>query len=178
MVSFGLCAMAQEPAKAETKVSGNTKVTFSSNSAPMKDKKNDRIHVTPNNVIQYGKDNVVKISVDKIQDKQLIVKVVSEDLCDFRKGSTFGEYVFTPKAREGEVTVRVGYMDVLGAYQNLGNIQLIIGGSQRPANGNVRPSGEAERVNSEPQRGGDRPADNKTITSKRTTTTVEETVVQ
>jgi len=184
MVGLGLCAMAQQPSvkptatvKKTQPVSGNTKVTFSSNSAPTKDKKNDKIHVSPSHQIQYGKDNVVKISVDGIQDKQLIVKVVSEDLCACRKGETFGEYVFTPKAERGVVTVRVGHMDVLGAYQNLGNIELFIGDRQRPAEGNVRPEGEAERVNQEGQRGSQRPDPDKKVTTKRTTTTVEETTV-
>ena len=93
---------------------------------------------------------MIKFSVDKIQDKQLIVKVVSEDLCNFRKGENFGEYVFTPKAEKGTVTVRVGYMDVLGAYQNLGNVELYIGSQTRSTD--ARSNGNAERANTQPQR--------------------------
>jgi hypothetical protein len=149
-VSFGLMAMAQQPAaKKDVKVKGDTKVTFSSSSAPLQQERNGRIHVSSYE-LKYGQDNVIKFSVDKIQDKQLIVKVVSEDLCSFRKGENFGEYVFTPKAEKGTVTVRVGYMDVLGAYQNLGNVELYIGSQTRATD--ARSNGNAERANTQPQR--------------------------
>jgi len=184
LLGLGFFAMAQQPSvkpatmKDASKISGQTKVTFSSSSAPLKqDQKNDRIKVSQRHLV-YGQDNVVKFSVDNIQDKQLIVKVVSENLCAFRKGEKFGEYIFTPRAKEGVVTVRVGHMDVLGAYQNLGNIELFIGNRERPANGNVRPEGDAVRANTEAQRNSDNPSDKKTVTNKRTTVTVEETTAQ
>jgi len=178
VLGLSLIANAQQPATRDaSRISGETKVTFSSSSAPLNQgQTNDRIHVSQRH-LSYGQDNVIKFSVDKIQDKQLIVKVVSEDLCAFRKGEKFGEYIFTPKAKEGEVTVRIGYMDMLGAYQNLGNVQLFISNRERTANDNVRPEGEAERVTTQPQQRGNTPSAT-SVTNRRTEVTVEETVAQ
>jgi len=177
--SLGLFAMAQQPTvKAQGQVKGDTKVTFTSSSAPNKQDNKDRIHISEN-VLKYGQENVIKFSVDKIQDKQLIVKVVSEDLCAFRKGEKFGEYVFTPKVQRGTVKVRVGYMDVLGAYQNLGNVELYIGVRERAEGDNARSEGQAERANTEAQRQTDNPSDNnRTVTTRRTEVITEQTVVE
>lgn len=182
LLGIGFIAMAQQPTTQSTTnkdafpISGETKVTFSSSSSPFKQDNNDRIHISQRHLV-YGQDNVIKFSVDKIQDKQLIVKVVSEENCAFRKGDKFGEYIFTPKAKEGEVVVRVGYMDMLGAYQNLGNVQLFIN-RERPANSNGRPESDAERAQTEPQRPTNTPSNPNTVTNKRAHVTVEETVVE
>ena len=81
VLGLSLIANAQQPATRDaSRISGETKVTFTSSSAPLNQgQTNDRIHVSQRH-LSYGQDNVIKFSVDKIQDKQLIVKVVSEEI--------------------------------------------------------------------------------------------------
>ena len=57
---------------------------------------------------------------------QTILKVVNEDASDMRKGSELDTYYLTPKVKEGTVIVRVGYMDFLGAYFKLADLEFTI----------------------------------------------------
>lgn len=119
---MGLCAMAQEPA-----ISGQTKVTYTTISSPTKPEMDPRIHVTPDSLkIVAGVENKIQFTVDGVESKQLIVKVVTEDLCQMRKGEEFGQYYFTPKAKEGTIIIRVGAMDFMGAYMRIGDVQFAI----------------------------------------------------
>ena len=43
-----------------------------------------------------------------------------------RKGSELGNYYMTPKVKEGTVTVRVGYMDFMGAYFKLADLDFAV----------------------------------------------------
>ncbi|MCQ2274281.1 MAG: hypothetical protein MJZ86_05755 [Bacteroidales bacterium] len=124
MLGMGFCAMAQQPT-----VSGETKVTYSTESGMGKRaNQNEKIHCTPDTyMLKPGADNMVKFSVDGVRDNNLLVKVVTEDLCKGRKGEQFGEYIFTPTAKEGKVIVRVGAMDFMGAYLKYGEIEFTIG---------------------------------------------------
>ncbi len=173
-LSLGLFATAQQPeTKDVPKISGETKVTFSSASTPLGlGRQDDRIHLSQSHLV-YGKDNAIQFSVDGIADNSLIVKVISENLCACRKGSKFGEYILTPKAESGSVTVRVGYMDVLGAYCNIGNVDLFIGICEHPEEGEGIPANHpADSLST------DSPSPNPTVIIRRTTTTIEETTVQ
>ncbi|MCQ2295626.1 MAG: hypothetical protein MJZ67_08225 [Bacteroidales bacterium] len=126
---LGIClgTFAQTPS-----TMGETKVTMA---APANtSNQNDKIHVEPADMhLMPGQDNKVLFTVDGVKSNQLIVKVVSEDLCQGRKGSQFGEYILTPKANEGEVVVRIGQMDFLGAYQKIGEVTFTIGEASAPA---------------------------------------------
>lgn len=124
MIGMAFCAMAQQP-----QIDVNTKVTYSTASGTSdKPNQNDKVHVSPEDlVLKPGVDNVIKFSVDGVKDNQLIVKVVSEDLCNGRKGEKFGEYILTPKADKGKVIVRVGAMDFMGAFVKHGEVEFTIG---------------------------------------------------
>lgn len=106
---------------------------------------NDRIKVLPHRQLVAGQGNVVKFSVENIRDNQLIVKPLSEEVCAFRRGEQAGEYVFTPKVASGTVVVRVGHMDMLGAYMNIGNVELTIVASE-PAASDTVPDGDTVLV--------------------------------
>lgn len=119
---MGFFSMAQEPV-----ISGETKVTYSTMSNPSNNDMNSRIHVTPDSLVMvYGKENKIEFSVDGVQSKQLIVRVVTENLCQMRKGEEFGQYYFTPLAKEGIVKVRIGEMDFMGAYKRIGEIEFTL----------------------------------------------------
>lgn len=124
MLGMGLCAMAQQPT-----ISGEAKVTYSTESGMgAKPNHNEKIHVTPDTyMLKPGADNLVKFTVDGVKDNQILVKVVTEPLCNGRKGEQFGEYILTPKANEGKVVVRVGYMDFMGAFLKVGEVEFTIG---------------------------------------------------
>lgn len=122
MLALGFCAMAQQP-----QVNAETKVTYSTLSAPVSST-NEKIHITPADAyLKPGVDNLVKFTVEGVKDNQTLVKVVTEDLCSGRKGEQFGEYILTPKAKEGKVVVRVGYMDFMGAFLKVGEVTFTIG---------------------------------------------------
>ena len=77
-------------------------------------------------VLKAGVENVVRIKLEKVGANNTILKVVNEDVCAMRKGSELGTYYMTPKVKEGTVTVRVGYMDFMGAYFKLADIDFTI----------------------------------------------------
>ena len=79
-----------------------------------------------NMVLKAGVENTVRIKLEKVGVNNLILKVVNEDVCDMRKGGELGTYYMTPKVNEGTVSVRVGYMDFLGAYFKLADIEFKI----------------------------------------------------
>lgn len=181
LLGLGLLASAQQPATKDTSAAGSQAGALqSSTSAPLgQGRQTDRIHLSQRHLV-YGQDNAIKFSVDGIADNQLIVKVVSENLCALRKGDKFGEYILTPKAEEGMVTVRVGYMDVFGAYLKVGNAELFIGAEERSEGCDAIPDGSAQRANSQATGAADSlSAGSPTVVIRRTTTTVEEaTIVQ
>lgn len=76
--------------------------------------------------LKAGVENVVRIKLEKVGANNTILKVVNEELCDMRKGDELGTYYMTPKANEGTVTVRVGYMDFMGAYFKLADLEFAI----------------------------------------------------
>ena len=50
-----------------------------------------------------------------------------------RKGSELDTYYLTPKVKEGTVIVRVGYMDFLGAYFKLADLEFtVVSESSKP----------------------------------------------
>lgn len=77
-------------------------------------------------VLKAGVENEVRIKIEKVGVNNMILKVVNEDACDMRKGSELGTYYMTPKVNEGTVTVRVGYMDFMGAYFKLADLEFEI----------------------------------------------------
>ena len=77
-------------------------------------------------VLKAGVENVVRIKLEKVGANNTILKVVNEDVCAMRKGGELGTYYMTPKVKEGTVTVRVGYMDFMGAYFKLADIDFTI----------------------------------------------------
>lgn len=77
-------------------------------------------------VLKADVENVVRIKLEKVGANNTILKVVNEDVCAMRKGSELGTYYMTPKVKEGTVTVRVGYMDFMGAYFKLADIDFTI----------------------------------------------------
>lgn len=77
-------------------------------------------------VLKAGVENVVRVKLEKVGANNTILKVVNEDVCDMRKGSELGTYYMTPKVKEGTVIVRVGYMDFMGAYYKLADIEFAI----------------------------------------------------
>ena len=77
-------------------------------------------------VLKAGVENVVRIKLEKVGANNTILKVVNEDVCAMRKGGELGTYYMTPKVKEGTVTVRVGYMDFMGAYYKLADIDFTI----------------------------------------------------
>ena len=79
-----------------------------------------------NMVLKAGVENTVRIKLEKVGVNNLILKVVNEDVCDMRKGGELGTYYMTPKVNEGTVSVRVGYMDFMGAYFKLADIEFKI----------------------------------------------------
>ena len=68
----------------------------------------------------------MRIKIEKVGVNNMILKVVNEEACDMRKGSELGTYYMTPKVKEGTVTVRVGYMDFMGAYFKLADLEFEI----------------------------------------------------
>lgn len=77
-------------------------------------------------VLKAGEENEVRIKIEKVGVNNMILKVVNEEACDMRKGSELGTYYMTPKVKEGTVTVRVGYMDFMGAYFKLADLEFEI----------------------------------------------------
>lgn len=77
-------------------------------------------------VLKAGVENVVRIKLEKVGANNTILKVVNEEVCSMRKGSELGTYYMTPKVKEGTVTVRVGYMDFMGAYFKLADLDFTI----------------------------------------------------
>ncbi len=77
-------------------------------------------------VLKAGVENTVRIKLEKVGANNTILKVVNEDVCSMRKGSELGTYYMTPKVKEGTVTVRVGYMDFMGAYFKLADLDFTI----------------------------------------------------
>ena len=77
-------------------------------------------------VLKAGVENVVRLKLEKVGVNNMILKVVNEDVCAMRKGSELGTYYMTPKVKEGTVMVRVGYMDFMGAYFKLADLEFAI----------------------------------------------------
>ena len=77
-------------------------------------------------IFKAGVENTVRIKIEKVGINNMILKVVNEEACDMRKGAELGTYYFTPKVKEGKVTVRVGYMDFMGAYYKLADIDFTV----------------------------------------------------
>ena len=74
-------------------------------------------------VLKAGVENAVRVKLEKVGANNTILKVVNEDACDMRKGNELDTYYLTPKVKEGTVIVRVGYMDFLGAYFKLADLE-------------------------------------------------------
>lgn len=143
-ISF-LCLLAISVYAQQPQVSANTKVTYSTASNPKVS--SSKIHITPEDmVLTPGKDNNVHFAVDGVSPNQIIVKVVSENLCKGRKGEQFGDYILTPTASEGEVVVRVGSMDFMGAFVRHGDVTLYIGSKTEPASKEVEPTSVEEEA--------------------------------
>lgn len=79
-----------------------------------------------NMMLKAGVENTVRIKLEKVGANNTILKVVNEDVCDMRKGGELGTYYMTPKVDEGTVLVRVGYMDYIGAYFKLADLEFTI----------------------------------------------------
>lgn len=135
---MAFCAYAQQP-----QVSADTKVTYSTASNPKVS--SSKIHITPEDmVLTPGQDNNVHFAVDGVSPNQIIVKVVSENLCKGRKGEQFGDYILTPTATEGEVLVRVGSMDFMGAFVRHGDVTLYIGAKTEKTASEAEPASVEE----------------------------------
>ena len=78
--------------------------------------------------LKYGVENEVRVKIEKVGVNNMILKVVNEEMCAMRKGSELGVYYMTPKEKAGTVQVRVGYMDFMGAYYKLADIDFTITG--------------------------------------------------
>mgnify|MGYP003303086292 CR=1 FL=1 len=124
LICSAAVVMAQQPATQDSvDKTAPTKVAI-----PQSAQTNSAIHVLEpeNMVLKAGVENLVRITVDKVSVSNMILKVVNEDVCAMRKGDELGTYFFTPKAKEGVVTVRVGSMDFMGAYYKAGDIEFTI----------------------------------------------------
>lgn len=128
LVALMLCSaaivMAQQPETKDTASKAQpTKLAL-----PQAAQTNSAIHVIEpeNMVLKVGVENIVRIAIDKVATSNIILKVINEDVCAMRKGDELGTYIFTPKAKEGVVNVRVGSMDFLGAYLKVGDIEFTI----------------------------------------------------
>ena len=128
-LSLSLAAMAQTPAtKSDT--TGHEKQELSSGKivVPQKSEMQSPITVlAPEDmVLKAGEENEVRIKIEKVGVNNMILKVVNEEVCTMRKGDELGTYYMTPKVKEGTVTVRVGYMDFMGAYFKLADLEFEI----------------------------------------------------
>ena len=140
IISLGTCALAQEPI---TQDSVNKQPTVYEHTTydtlyqvpptaqvavPQKAYEQQGITVLEpeSMVLKAGVENTVRIKLEKVGANNTILKVVNEDVCAMRKGSELGTYYMTPKVKEGTVTVRVGYMDFMGAYFKLADIDFIV----------------------------------------------------
>lgn len=84
-------------------------------------------------VLKTGVENAVRVKLEKVGANNTILKVVNEDACDMRKGSELDTYYLTPKVKEGTVIVRVGYMDFLGVYFKLADLEFtVVSESSKP----------------------------------------------
>lgn len=84
-------------------------------------------------VLKTGVENAVRVKLEKVGANNTILKVVNEDACDMRKGNELDIYYLTPKVKEGTVIVRVGYMDYLGAYFKLADLEFtVVSESSKP----------------------------------------------
>lgn len=84
-------------------------------------------------VLRTGVENAVRVKLEKVGANNTILKVVNEDACDMRKGNELDTYYLTPKVKEGTVMVRVGYMDFLGAYFKLADLEFtVVSESSKP----------------------------------------------
>ena len=84
-------------------------------------------------VLRTGVENVVRVKLEKVGANNTILKVVNEDACDMRKGSELDTYYLSPKVKDGTVIVRVGYMDFLGAYFKLADLEFtVVSESSKP----------------------------------------------
>ena len=77
-------------------------------------------------VLKTGMENAVRVKLEKVGANNTILKVVNENACDMRKGSELDTYYLSPKVKEGTVIVRVGYMDFLGAYFKLADLEFTV----------------------------------------------------
>lgn len=84
-------------------------------------------------VLKTGVENAVRVKLEKVGANNTILKVVNEDACDMRKDSELDTYYLSPKVKEGTVIVRVGYMDYLGAYFKLADLEFtVVSESSKP----------------------------------------------
>ena len=84
-------------------------------------------------VLRTGVENAVRVKLEKVGANNTILKVVNEDACDMRKGSGLDTYYLSPKVKEGTVIVRVGYMDFLGVYFKLADLEFtVVSESSKP----------------------------------------------
>ena len=139
-VCLGVLAFAQEPIKQDSvnqqpiiyenttydtvyQVPPSAKV-----SVPQQAKEQQGVTVLEpeNMMLKAGVENTVRIKLEKVGANNTILKVVNEDVCDMRKGGELGTYYMTPKVDEGTVLVRVGYMDYIGAYFKLADLEFTI----------------------------------------------------
>ncbi|MBR3413758.1 MAG: hypothetical protein IKG81_13840 [Bacteroidales bacterium] len=131
IITLGLsfAAMAQQPAT-NSDTTGHEKQEMPTGkiAVPQKAEQSSPITVlAPETmVLKAGEENEVRIKIEKVGVNNMILKVVNEDACDMRKGSELGTYYMTPKVKEGTVTVRVGYMDFMGAYFKLADLEFEI----------------------------------------------------
>ncbi len=125
IVCLGMSVMAQEPITQDSlyQVQPTAQVAV-----PQKAQEQQGITVLEPEtmVLKAGVENVVRIKLEKVGANNTILKVVNEEACAMRKGGELGTYYMTPKVKEGTVTVRVGYMDFMGAYFKLADIDFTI----------------------------------------------------
>ena len=56
----------------------------------------------------------------------LIIKPLNDSTCTLRHDRDAGVYIITPVIPEGVITLRVGYMDFLGAYKRVDEIDFTV----------------------------------------------------
>lgn len=74
----------------------------------------------------YNVENTVKVSIKGVNANYLIIKPLDDSTCTLRHDRDAGVYIITPVIPEGVITLRVGYMDFLGAYKRVDEIDFTV----------------------------------------------------
>ena len=62
----------------------------------------------------------------RLWSNYLIIKPLNDSTCTLRHDRDAGVYIITPIIPEGVITLRVGYMDFLGAYKRVDEIDFTV----------------------------------------------------